>query len=153
MKNFTSALSVFVLAISLAHAAEEPAKPVADTNTPKTETPPLEIKNKSSFALDPSTRNPFWAVGWRPASKAAAVTNAAEHAQQDIPATAFRVSSITVDAGGNFAIINGKVMNEGQVFGLQMGNQTYQLTVKSIQDGQIILQRRDQEIVVPLHRR
>ena len=44
-------------------------------------------------------------------------------------------------------------MNEGQVFGLQMGNQTYQITVKAIQDGQVVLQRRDQEIVVPLRRK
>ena len=44
-------------------------------------------------------------------------------------------------------------MNEGQVFGLQMGNQTYQITVKAIQDGQVVLLRRDQEIIVPLRRR
>ena len=76
----------------------------------------------------------------------------AEHAGSEIRATAFLVSSITLDAGAHYAIINGKVMNEGQVFGLQMGNQTYQITVKAIQDGQVVLQRRDQEIVVPLRR-
>ena len=43
-------------------------------------------------------------------------------------------------------------MTEGQVFGLQKGNQTYQITVKAIEDGQVILLRRDQEIAVPLHR-
>jgi hypothetical protein len=36
---------------------------------------------------------------------------------------------------------------------LQLGNQTYQLTVKSIEDGRVILGRRDMEIVVPLRRK
>jgi len=58
-----------------------------------------------------------------------------------------------LDVGAHFAIVNGKVMAEGQQFGLQFGNQTYQITLKSIQDGQVILQRRDQEIIVPLKRK
>ena len=63
------------------------------------------------------------------------------------------LTSITVDHGTRFAIINGKAMQEGQVFGLQLGNQTYQLTVKAIEDGRVILARRDQEIMVPLRRK
>ena len=55
--------------------------------------------------------------------------------------------------GSRFAIINGKPMQEGQVFGLQVGTQVYQITVKSIEDGQVILQRRDQEFAVPLRRK
>jgi hypothetical protein len=58
-----------------------------------------------------------------------------------------------MDSKAKFAIVNGKVMSEGQVFGLQLNNQTYQITVKAIQDGQVILLRRDQEIPVPLRRR
>ena len=53
-----------------------------------------------------------------------------------------------IDPGAKFAIVNGKAMEEGQVFGLQLGSQTYQITVKAIQDGQVILLRRDQEIAV-----
>ena len=45
------------------------------------------------------------------------------------------------------------MLQEGQVFGLQLGNQTYQLTVKAIEDGRVILARRDQEIIVPLRRK
>jgi hypothetical protein len=71
----------------------------------------------------------------------------------DILPSAFVVSSITMDPGARFAIINGKAMQEGQQFGLQLGNQTYQLTVKSIEDGRVILARRDQEIIVPLRRK
>ena len=57
------------------------------------------------------------------------------------------------DANGRFAIINGKIMQEGQQFGLQVGNQTYQITLKTIEDGRVVLARRDQEIVVLLRRK
>jgi len=63
------------------------------------------------------------------------------------------VTSITLGKTDRFAIINGKIMQEGQQFGLQMGGQTYQISVKSIQDGRVVFGRRDQEIVVPLRRK
>ncbi|MBA2431823.1 MAG: hypothetical protein H0V56_06865 [Chthoniobacterales bacterium] len=113
--------------------------------------PALELKHKSSFALEENSRNPFWPIGWKPAPKANG--QALDAAGPEVPPDAFLVSSITMDVGARFAIINGKVMSEGQVFGLQLGNQTYQITVKSIEDGRVILLRRDQEIEVPLRRR
>src|SRR5438477_3947358 len=112
--------------------------------------PVIELKNKSSFTMDASGRNPFWPIGWKPVAR---VQNTTEHVGPDILPSAFVVSSITVDNGTRFAIINGKPMQEGQVFGLQLGNQTYQLTVKKIEDGQVILAMRDQEISVPLRRK
>lgn len=112
--------------------------------------PAIELKRTSSFSLDASGRNPFWPIGWKPVAKNTAT---AEASGPEIPESAFVVSSITVDSGTRFAIINGKAMREGQQFGLQMGTQTYQLTVKAIEDGRVILQRRDQEIPVPLRRR
>ncbi|MDQ2823920.1 MAG: general secretion pathway protein GspB [Verrucomicrobiota bacterium] len=111
----------------------------------------LVVKNKSSFEIDARTRNPFWPIGWKPAAKLADV--GVEHGGPDVPLTAFVVSSITMEQGTRFAIINGKVMQEGQQFGLQLGNQTYQITVKSIEDGKVTLARRDQEIVIPLRRK
>jgi hypothetical protein len=111
----------------------------------------LEIKNKSSFTLENNSRNPFWPIGWKPTAKVAGP--GIEHAGPDVPLTAFVVSSITLDQGARFAIVNGKIMQEGQQFGLQLGNQTYQVTVKSIEDGRVILARRDQEIIVPLRRK
>ena len=112
--------------------------------------PVIELKNKSAFSMEASGRNPFWPIGWKPVAKAS--TN--EHAGPEIQPTAFTVSSITFDKGAaRFAIINGKVMQEGQQFGLQLGNQTYQLTVKTIEDGRVILARRDQEIIVSLRRK
>lgn len=111
----------------------------------------IELKNKSSFTMDASGRNPFWPIGWKPVARAQ--TNTTEHTGPDILPSAFIVSSITLDQGARYAIINGKPMQEGQVFGLHLGNQTYQLTVKAIEDGRVILARRGQEIIVPLRRK
>ena len=111
--------------------------------------PPLVDKNhQSTFSMEPNDRNPFWPIGWKPASKVGTET-----AGPEIPASVFLVSAITLGETERFAIINGKVMKEGQQFGLQMGNQTYQITLKEIQDGQVVLLRRDEQIVVPLRRK
>src|SRR2546423_2301265 len=75
---------------------------------------PLELKNKSSFQMEGNNRNPFWPIGWKPSAK---LDSGAEHAGPDIPVTAFVVSSITIEQGTKFAIINGKIMQEGQQFG------------------------------------
>ena len=97
------------------------------------------------------SRSPFWPIGWKPVAKIS--TGQGDQAGPEIPQSAFAVSSITLGAGGHFAIINGKIMEEGQQFGLQLGSQTYQITVKAIEDGRVILGRRDQEIIVPLRRK
>lgn len=117
------------------------------------DTPPaaIELKNKSVFNIEETPRSPFWPIGWKPVAKSTSATT--EHAGPAVPETAFLVSSIILDPGAKFAIINGKSMAEGQLFGLQLGNQTYQITVKAIHDGRVILARRDQEIVVPLRRK
>jgi hypothetical protein len=107
----------------------------------------IELKKTSSFAVQEGDRNPFWPIGWKPAGKNA------EIAGPSIPPSSFSVTSITLDAGAHFAIINGKVMAEGQQFGLQMGGQVVQLTVKSIEDGRVTLTHSGEEIVVPLRRK
>jgi hypothetical protein len=112
--------------------------------------PEIELKNKSAFSPEASGRNPFWPIGWKPVARA---QTSVEHVGPEILPSAFVVSSITLDHGARYAIINGKPMQEGQVFGLHLGTQTYQLTVKTIEDGQVVLARRDQEIVVPLRRK
>ncbi len=148
---FLASVSTHAFAVNEARVAA-----AAGTAAEETSAAPaaLEVKHKSSFAIDGSSRNPFWPIGWKPVAKSTTTaTGVVEQAAPEIPASAFIVSSITVDTTGRYAIINGKPMKEGQVFGLQMGNQTYQITVKSIEDGQIILLRRDQEIVVALRRR
>lgn len=135
MKNLLAAVLLTCTIAQFAPAADEP---------------PIELKKKSSFSTD-NARNPFWPIGWKPAPKAAAPTE--ESAGPEIPESAFIVSSITLDNGTRFAIVNGKPMQEGQMFGLQMGSQTYQLTVKVIEDGRVILDRHGQQIIVPLRRR
>jgi hypothetical protein len=137
MKTILAILTLSVLSLQGLRAEDAPV--------------PIELKNKSSFTMDAAGRNPFWPIGWKPVARVQ--NNTTEHTGPDILASAFVVTSITLDQGARFAIINGKPMQEGQVFGLQLGTQTYQLTVKSIEDGRVILARRDQEIIVPLRRK
>jgi hypothetical protein len=144
MKTIFVILTFSALSLSGLRAEDAPAAPATPTV--------IELKNKSSFTMDASGRNPFWPIGWKPVARVQNATTT-EHTGPDILPSAFVVSSITLDQGARFAIINGKAMQEGQVFGLQLGTQTYQLTVKSIEDGRVILARRDQEIIVPLRRK
>lgn len=152
MKKLTCTLTLCAIALRFTIASDAPPIAREAPETPAANPPTLELKNRSSFLMEESGRNPFWPIGWKPALKAA-TNSAGEHAGPEVSPNSFAVTSITMGQGERFAIINGKVMNEGQVFGLQIGSQTYQVTVKSIQDGQVILQRRDQEILVPLRRR
>ncbi len=135
MKIFFASLLLIIVSARFSVAEDRPA---------------IELKNKSSFAVEGSGRNPFWPIGWKPSAH---VQETAEHVGPQISPAAFVLTSITLDHGTRFAIINGKPMQEGQVFGLQMGSQTYQLTVKAIEDGRVVLGRRDEEIIVPLRRR
>jgi len=127
---------IFMLSLTLAVCvhADQPMK--------------IELKNRSSFTMDPGSRNPFWPIGWKPARLPGSGGSAAI-----IPLTAFVVSTITVDGGAHFAIINGKTMQEGQQFGLVLGPQTYQIMVKKIEDGRVILNQGDEEIIIPLRRK
>src|SRR3954467_1378766 len=97
------------------------------------EASPLELKRKSSFNVEPSERNPFWPIGFKPAPKF--VKPAPEHAGPAIPPSGFLVFALTLDPKQRYASINGRTMAEGQQFGLQLGDQMYQSTVKPIQNG------------------
>ena len=135
MNKFFSLICLSILATP-ALLADEPA--------------PIALKNKSSFNIDAGTRSPFWPINWKPTGT---VARSGGTDQGDVPAGAFLVTTITLDGATRFAIINGKSMQEGQQFGLQIGTQVYQVTVKRIEDGRVILGRRDEEIVVPLRRK
>jgi hypothetical protein len=128
--------------------ANEPA-PVEAKSKSADEASPIVVKNKSSFNVDAGIRSPFWPISWKPTGKVASGGTD----QGEVPPGAFVVSTITLDGGARFAIINGKSMGEGQQFGLQIGTQIYQVRVKRIEDGRVILGRRDEEIVVPLRRK
>jgi hypothetical protein len=161
MKSPIFVITALLVALVQSQAATE-KKPTAPAPAPTSspaetaaaapkELPTIELKNKSSFQMEGNNRNPFWPIGWKPAAKLADAGT--EHAGPDIPLAAFVVSSITIEKGTKFAIVNGKIMQEGQQFGLQLGNQTYQITLKAIQDGRVVVARRDQEIIVPLRRK
>ena len=166
MKKVFSLLCMSIFAAALLSAADQKAAPVpvkskpaeqaspapapADAkNNPAPEAAPIVLKNKSSFNVDVAVRSPFWPITWKPTGKVASGGTD----QGEVPPGAFLVSTITLDGGTKFAIINGKSMSEGQTFGLQIGTQIYQVTVKRIEDGRVILSRRDEEIVVPLRRK
>jgi hypothetical protein len=130
-------------------AADQKAKPTEQKATPTDESAPVVVKNKSSFHVDAGTRSPFWPISWKPTGKIASGGTD----QGEVPPGAFLVTSITVDGTARFAIVNGKTMSEGQQFGLQIGTQVYQVMIKRIEDGRVILGRHDEEIVVPLRRK
>src|SRR5438045_4407135 len=165
MKKFSTFVLISMLATPLLLAAEQkpeqvapknkpgeqasPAPAAAEAKKPAEETVQITLKNKSSFNVDAGTRSPFWPISWKPTGKVASGGTD----QGEVPPGAFLVSTITLDGATHYAIINGKSMSEGQQFGLQVGTQIYQVTVKRIEDGRVILGRRDEEIVVPLRRK
>ena len=156
--SFAIALAGSLSAASQKHApADAKTKPVeapaADDSAgkPSGDASAITVKNKSSFQIDAGTRNPFWPIGWKPTGHVAGAGGGSD--QGEVPPGAFLVTSITLDGATHFAIINGKTMGEGQQFGLQIGTQIYQVTVKRIEDGRVILGRHDEEIVVPLRRK
>jgi hypothetical protein len=162
MKKILFISMSILAALSFLRAADQPAvqpkDKLADEEPavePKTKLaanqPAIELKNKSAFTVENGSRTPFWPIGFKPTARVSRA--GAERAVGDVPPSAFLVTTITLDPGARFAIINGKAMMEGQQFGLQLGSQTYQITVKRIEDGRVILGRRDQEIVVPLRRK
>ena len=160
MKKLTFTILALAGGLQLSIGAEAPAteQSTPPEMQPSTEATPgaatIELKNKSGFATQENGRNPFWPIGWKPVARQSATSAISEPAGPEVQSSAFAVTSIVMDPRARFAIINGKVMNEGQVFGLQMGTSTYQITVKAIEDGRVVLLRgRDQEIIVPLRRR
>jgi hypothetical protein len=161
MNKFFSLICISFLTTSALLAAGEKTAPAAPEKKPAEEadsvaakikpdeSASIALKNKSSFNIDAGARSPFWPMSWKPTGKVAAGGTD----QGEVPPGAFLVSTITLDGATRFAIINGKSMSEGQQFGLQVGTQVYQVTVKRIEDGRVILGRRDEEIVVPLRRK
>lgn len=134
MKILLSLLCLTSLGASGLRAAQAPP---AVTAAPK----------KSVFdAAD--ARDPFWPIGWKkPAANG--VNGAAAPA---LSPSAFALTSVTTGHGGSFAILNGKIVQQGQQFGLQMGSQIYKVTVQSVQDGQVVLAYEGGQVVVPLRR-
>ncbi|MEO5717933.1 MAG: hypothetical protein ABIR29_05105 [Chthoniobacterales bacterium] len=110
--------------------------------------PTVEVKHKSTFdAAD--ARDPFWPIGWKKPGPKSSSSNAGAN----LAPSSFSLTSVMMGTGTHFAILNGKIMQEGQQFGLQFGNQIYQVTLRSIEDGQVVLLYQGEEIIVPLRRK
>jgi len=162
MNKFITLICMSIFAAPALRGADEKAAPVAlktkaadpasadAKNKSAEEGAAVVLKNKSAFTADATMRSPFWPIGFKPTGHVAG-GNGTD--QGEVPPGAFVVSSITLDERGRFAIINGKPMGEGMQFGLQVGTQVYQVSVKRIEDGRVILARHDEEIVVPLRRK
>ena len=104
---------------------------------------------KKSVFSAANTRNPFWPIGWKaPVSK-----DEEAGAAPTLSPASFTLTSVTTGPGGSFAILNGKIVQEGQQFGLQMGGQIYNVRVQAVQDGQVTLSYQGGQVVVPLRRR
>ena len=80
MKKILCTFVLSLVAVQFADAVDAarkagPAKPaVAPVVKPSKSTPavtvavaPLELKNKSEFATENNSRDPFWPIGWKPA--------------------------------------------------------------------------------------
>jgi hypothetical protein len=122
--------------------------PAEQKNVAAKPTQAVELKRKSSFEAD-NSHDPFWPIGWK---KPGPKTDSSEPGPAISP-DAFNLSSVTMGAGGHFAILNGRIMQEGQQFGLQYGNQIYQVTLRKVEDGRVVLTYQDSEIIVSLKRR
>jgi hypothetical protein len=135
MKKLLLASCLTSLLLGIVHAAEK---------DPAT----IELKKKSSFdAAD--ARDPFWPIGWKkPGPK-----SASGEAGPAIAPESFSLTSVTMGSGPHFAILNGKIMQEGQQFGLALNKEIYQVTLRTIEDGRVILAYQGSEIVVPLRRK
>lgn len=119
--------------------------------------PAFELKNRSSFTLDASTRTPFWPVGWiRPikgAPVAAVQTPKIQAAKFQIKdhGGSFKVTSLLL---GNppLATINGRAYGEGEFLPVEAGGQPIRVVVKVIRDGGVILEHDAQQLYVPMKR-
>jgi hypothetical protein len=132
MKKFLLAACLAILLLGGVHAADK--------------VPTTAPKEKSSFdAAD--VRDPFWPIGWKkPGPKSTSGGPALDPA-------AFSLTSVTMGTGPHFAILNGRIMQEGQQFGLELAKQIYQVTLRKIEDGRVVLVYQGGEITVSLRRK
>ena len=113
-----------------------------------------ELKNRSSFAIDPEARTPFWPIGWKKSNKAfaPAVRVAPTIIREfQIQPQHFTVSSVLL---GNppLATINGRAFGEGEVLPVVVGGRPVRVIVKGVRDGGVWLDQSGHQIFVPLRR-
>jgi len=158
----TRAFTAFtlILTAALTHAAEQetlsttPASSAANNSTPTfASSSGFQLKNRSTFTAssdDKDSRDPFWPIGW--VKTAANSTAVAAPVTLTLKAENFEVSAILLN-NPPLAVINGKEMAEGQIAQVRIDNQIIPVQLAAVQDGRIVLRYRDQDLIIPLHRK
>lgn len=121
--------------------------------------PRYELKNKSSFALVPGARPPFWPIGWVKRRTGAPVEVLSNGPKYSFDGKNFVVTSILLGPPA-LAVVNGRAYEEGQflrtprsaVAAVKTAASTPRVRVYRIADGQIWLQCEEQIISVPMKR-
>lgn len=137
----TPALLVASLLLAAAATAADPTPPVPSSASE------IKLTNRSSFAPDSATkRSPFLPVGY--VRKTAEVVVAKEF---EVRPEMFTITAILL---GNppLAIINGKDRGVGDKIPLNASGSEF-VTVKRIEDGQVILLHKAKEVTVQAGRR
>lgn len=133
-------VSLTLLALTLDASAEQPVA--------------FKLKNRSSFHPGDMARNPFWPIGYKPATapdgnNAAAVTPSDLQLKVDN----FQVSSILLAGADSLAVINGKEFAQGETGPVQVGGAKLNVHVVAIGDGEVTLVCQSQSLNVPLRRK
>jgi len=131
-----SALFLAGVAMGLAPLAAQPAAAPSSGAD-------IKLTNRSSFSREGLRRSPFLPIGYAKKVESVVAPTIAE-----LRPEMFRISAILL---GNppIAIINGKDRGIGDR--IPVGSEF--VTVKRIEDGQVILVHRDRELVVPQGKR
>lgn len=109
-----------------------------------------ELKNRSSFTIQPAARPPFWPIGWvRRDTNGAPVAVAG--VAQALDEKSFLVTSILV-GNPSLAVINGRAYMEGEFVRLPKSAGAVRVRVQRIADGTVQLQTPVQMITAPLRR-
>jgi hypothetical protein len=121
---------------------------------PAASVPAYELKNRSSFGINPGARTPLWPIGWKkgnaafvPAlNKPQVVTKAFQ-----IQPSHFTVTSVLL-ATPPVAIINGRGFAVGESLPVVVGDKPVNVIVTAIRDGGVWLAQGSHQIFVPLRR-
>ena len=140
MKRVAALFSALVGCCSVAFCAD-----------PKSPPPPYQLKNKSSFAVDPTRRAPFWPIGWTKTATVAKVGPVVAKPAFQIQPNHFRVTTILL-SHPPLATINDRAFGEGDLLPVVVAGTPVRVVVKAIRDGGVWLDQSGHQIFVPIKR-
>jgi hypothetical protein len=110
---------------------------------------PYELKRRSSVSMRDDVRSPFWPVGWTKADRT--VPGKVEKPVFELRAEYFRLTSI-LTGKRSLAMINGKSFEEGERMVVVAPEGRFNVLVRRVGDGRVVLGLDKQEVIVPLQR-